>query len=145
MPPPVPLLSTYLDPGVVSLIEVMCCLFYWSRVFFFMHQWRGHPLACTFHLSKQTLDLCFEAFMNQNHPLQSGTGCLIWGGGECWFFPDTQHPNYIHAGKDVHQHRSHWYTQVESINTKNFSFTGVTIKMKTPFYMCDCIMLKTGR
>lgn len=66
-------ISTYLDPGVVSLIEVMYCLFYWSCVLS-EHQCRVHSLACSFPLSKQTLDLCFEAFIKQKHPLWSLTG-----------------------------------------------------------------------
>lgn len=74
-PSPSASISTYLDPGVVSLIEVMYCLFYWSCVLS-KHQCRVHSLACTFPLSKQTLDLCFEAFIKQKHPLWSLTGWL---------------------------------------------------------------------
>lgn len=56
----------------VSLIEVMYCLFYWSCVLS-RRQCRVHSLACTFPLSEQTLDLCFEAFIRQKHPLRCAT------------------------------------------------------------------------
>lgn len=99
-------ISTYLDPGVVSLIEVMYCLFYWSCVLS-EHQCWVHSLACSFPLSKQTLDLCFEAFIKQKHPLWSLTGLAYSENKKhCWCSPDTHHPNYAHTDEDIHFYRS---------------------------------------
>lgn len=64
----------------------------------------------------------------------------------CWSSSDTQHPNYVHTGRDVDQHRSK-DTQAESISffcppdIHPFICTAI----KPLFYTCDCNSKDTSK
>lgn len=117
--------------------------------FFPAHQCRVHALACRFPLLKQTLDLCFEAFIKQKHPLQSATGWLIWekikNKKNDVGVPLTHSILIMSTQAGMYTNTGHIDTHTQAEKHQHFEFFSLRFdyNAKALFYTCDCIMLKT--